>query len=101
MATVSLATLSQSRKNSVACGSRKRNRALLAGLSGSVKHERGRAGHRVDDALDRGQDVLRGRPAARPAGAAGGPDQVEQVRPLSVVELQRVRDAVDDAVRDA
>jgi len=26
---------------------------------------------------------------------------VEQVCPLSVVELQRVRDAVDDALRDA
>ena len=31
---MSLATLSQSRKNSVACGSRKRNLALLAGLTG-------------------------------------------------------------------
>src|SRR6266571_5676333 len=37
----------------------------------------------------------------RPAGAAGGPDQVEQVHPLGVVELQRVRDAADDALRDA
>ena len=32
---------------------------------------------------------------------AGGPDQVEQMRPLGVIELQRVRDAVDDALRDA
>jgi hypothetical protein len=45
--------------------------------------------------------VLWGRPAPRPAGAAGGPDQVEQVRPLGVIELQRVRDAAEDAVRDA
>ena len=70
-------------------------------VQASVEHERGRAGHRVDDALHRGPDVLRGGPAARRAGAASGADQVEQMRPLGLIELQCVRDAVDDALGDA
>jgi NAD(P)-dependent dehydrogenase (short-subunit alcohol dehydrogenase family) len=66
-----------------------------------VEHERGRAAHRVQDALHRGPDALRGGPAARRAGRGSGADQVEQMRPLSLIELQGVRDAVDDAVGDA
>ena len=41
------------------------------------------------------------RPAARRTGRAGGADQVEQMCPLGVIELQCVRDAVDDGLRDA
>jgi hypothetical protein len=67
----------------------------------SVEHERGRAAHRVQDALHREPDALRGRPAARRAGRGSGADQVEQMRPLSLIELQGVSDAVDDALRDA
>jgi hypothetical protein len=66
-----------------------------------VEHERGRADHRVQDALHRGPDSLSGRPAARRAGRASGAEQVEQVGPLGVVELQGVGDGVDDAVGDA
>ena len=48
-----------------------------------------------------GRTLLRaGRRRGR-AGRAGGADQVEQVRPLGLIELQRVRDAVDDALGDA
>jgi hypothetical protein len=42
-----------------------------------------------------------GRPAAQRAGRAGGAEQVDQVRPPGLVELQRMRDAVDDALGDA
>jgi hypothetical protein len=48
-----------------------------------------------------GPDALSGRPAAWRAGRASGADQVEQVRPLGVVELQGLRDGVDDALGDA
>ena len=119
---MSLATLSQSRKNSVACGSRKTNRALLGGrdrvgvdrgeqgapevvggqdVPASAEDERGCAGHRVEDALHRGPDALLGRSAAWRTGRAGAAQQVEQVDPLGLVELQRLRDAVDDALGDA
>jgi hypothetical protein len=58
--------------------------------------------HRVDDALHGGPDALGGgSAAARWAGAAGGADQVVQVRALGVVELQGACDAVDDALGDA
>ncbi len=70
-------------------------------VQASVEHERGRAAHRVQDALHRGPDALRGRPAARRTGRGSGADQVEQMRPLGLIELQCVRDAVDDALRDA
>jgi hypothetical protein len=56
-------------------------------VEASVEHERGSADHRVQHPMDRGPDPLRGGPAPRRAGGARGAEQVEQVRPLGVVEL--------------
>jgi hypothetical protein len=68
-----------------------------------VEDDRGHGRHRVDHALDRGPHTLGRRTPALlgPRGCASGPEQVEQVRPLGVVEAQGVGDPVDDAVRDA
>src|SRR4029453_6503058 len=70
-------------------------------VQASVEHEPGCADHRVQDPLDGGPDLLWGRPAAWPAGRARAAEQVEQMGPLGVVELQGVGDGVDDALGDA
>jgi hypothetical protein len=56
-------------------------------VQASVEHERGRAGHRVRDALHRGPHSLRGRPVAWRTGPGSGTDQLEQMRALGVIEL--------------
>ena len=66
-----------------------------------VAHGRRDAGHRVDDPRDAGTDLLgRGGPARRPLGV-GGPGEVREVVALRLVELERVGDRLEDAVRDA
>ena len=117
-ATVSSATESQARKKSEACRSRKMKRALFGGRAGrrrparrahtqcvggqyvesSVEDECRCATHRIQDPLHRGPDTLWRRSATRwPAAGAGRAQQIEEVGSLGPVELQRVRDAVDDA----
>jgi hypothetical protein len=46
-------------------------------------------------------DRTRGGAGRRRCGRGSGADQVEQMRPLSLIQLQGVSDAVDDALRDA
>jgi hypothetical protein len=59
----------------------------------------GGAGHRVEELLHRGADALLGHPAARRSGQGlRGVGEVEQVRALGVVELQRARQRVEHAV---
>jgi hypothetical protein len=66
-----------------------------------VAHERGRAGDGVEELLDARADALLGRPAAsRGTDGLGGPSEVEQVRALGVVELQRPRQRFEHALRD-
>ena len=119
-ATTSLATLSQSRKNSTARASRKVNRALL-GPAGSayICEKRARPRALAPRTSCRALSTNAGVPniesstrctvgrtccrAARrrcgPTGP-GGAEQVDKVRPFGVVELQSVRHAIDDALGD-
>jgi hypothetical protein len=46
-------------------------------VQASVEHERGRAVHRVEDALHRGPDPLPSRAAARWTGGASGAEEVD------------------------
>ena len=67
-----------------------------------VAHERGAAGDRVEDLLHRGAHVLLDAArAARGEDGLRGAGQVEQVRALGVVELQRAGERVEHAVGDA
>jgi hypothetical protein len=68
----------------------------------AVEHKRRRTTHRVQEELHRGPDTLSGRPAARrAAGCADGAEQVEQMCPLGLIQLQCVRDPVGDDLGDA
>ncbi len=62
-----------------------------------AEDERGRAAHRVEDALHRGQHALLGGPTAWRTGRAGAAQEVQQVDSFGLVELQRLCDALDDA----
>jgi len=63
--------------------------------------ERGNVRHRVDHALDARSDSLGGRrPAWRPLLVRRA-HQVEQVRALRVVELERPADGIEHLVRHA
>ena len=64
-----------------------------------VAHERRGVGDRVEHQLHARPDRLGGGAAAlRLAGGAGGPGQVEQVRPLRLVQLQRLREGFQDSL---
>jgi len=67
----------------------------------SVADVGGDAVHRIEDLLHRHPDpFLRGAPPRRPA-RGGGTDEVEQVGPFGLVELQRSHDAFEDVLGDA
>ena len=67
-----------------------------------VADERGATGDRVEDLLHRGTHLLLGAArAARGKDGLRGAGQVEQVRALGVVELQRAGERVEHAVGDA
>jgi hypothetical protein len=71
-------------------------------VEASAENEGRRAAHRVHDALHGGTDALWRRPSARwAASGTGGVEQVEQMGPFSLVQLQRVRDTADHAFGDA
>jgi hypothetical protein len=82
---------------------REQRESQLAGshdVEACVEDEGGRADHGIEDALHRGPDPLRGCPAEC-AGGTGGADQIDEMCPLRLVQLQRASDAVDDALGDA
>ncbi len=69
----------------------------------AIAHVRGGVGDGVEDALHAGAHLLRRRSALRARLRAGvrRAGEVEQVRPLGLVQLQRPRDRLQDAFRGA
>jgi hypothetical protein len=57
-------------------------------------------GHGVQEPLDAGPDPLGAAGPPRPGRGGGGAGQVEQMRPLGLVQLQGAGEGMQDAVRD-
>ena len=71
-------------------------------VSASVLHQRGRVGHRVDDALHARPDPLRGGAAAsRGRRWPGGAGEIEEVCAFGVVEAEAAGESIEHAIGDA
>ena len=65
-----------------------------------VAHEGGRRRDRIEDALDARPQTLRRRSATPAQSRVHRAGEIEEVRPLGVVELQRARKRLEDALGD-
>src|ERR671911_2764663 len=70
-------------------------------IEASVLCDRRRAGHRVEQPLHAGTDVLLGRAAATRSARLGSAGEVVEVDTLCLVELQRVGECFEHGLRDA